>query len=370
MQKSFHRKKPRFLVHFNDGPFIEYLEGDLPVVTKFYDGTETVFSTRLEPAHWSKCFRRYCADWVIEALGPSDRWLYRHVFDPSYRRVRINLDSKSLGDTLAWIPQVNRFAGRWPDAEVFCASFLPELGFDRTYTGVKFIEPDSVLEDVYATYDIGYYFGESANHHPNDPRTVPLGKVASDILGIEYQEVRPKIHVENPERTIAGRYVCIATQSTAGCKLWQYEGGWQKVIDQLRAGGYQVVLIQQEEGDFRGVVNKSGDNPLQERVSDLLHCEFFIGLGSGLSWLAWALGRPVVLISGFSEPYSEFESDCYRVINPDVCHGCWNSAEYAFDRGDWDWCPRHKGTGRRFECSHEITPHMVLAQVDRIFRGN
>ena len=130
-----------------------------------------------------------------------------------------------------------------------------------------------------------------------------------------------------------------------------------------------MVLIQREKGDFSGVVNKCGDRPLQDRVRDLLHCDFFVGLGSGLSWLAWALGRPVVLISGFSEPYAEFESGCFRVINADVCHGCWNSTEYTFDRGDWDWCPRHKGTARQFECSREISPELVLAQIDRIVRG-
>jgi autotransporter strand-loop-strand O-heptosyltransferase len=41
-------------------------------------------------------------------------------------------------------------------------------------------------------------------------------------------------------------------------------------------------------------------------VDLLRHASFFIGLGSGLSWLAWASGIPVVLISGFSLPNSEF----------------------------------------------------------------
>jgi len=50
----------------------------------------------------------------------------------------------------------------------------------------------------------------------------------------------------------------------------------------------------------------------------LATCEFFIGLGSGLSWLAWACELPVVLISGFSEKWSETTLDTYRVINENV----------------------------------------------------
>jgi len=44
---------------------------------------------------------------------------------------------------------------------------------------------------------------------------------------------------------------------------------------------------------------------LQEVINDMQTCEFFIGIGSGLSWLALSVGLPVVLISGFSETYTE-----------------------------------------------------------------
>lgn len=57
-----------------------------------------------------------------------------------------------------------------------------------------------------------------------------------------------------------------------------------------------------------GAEDFTGDIPLQERVDLLRHASFFIGLGSGLSWLARAAGIPVVLISGFSLPNSEFHT--------------------------------------------------------------
>jgi autotransporter strand-loop-strand O-heptosyltransferase len=54
----------------------------------------------------------------------------------------------------------------------------------------------------------------------------------------------------------------------------------------------------------------------------LLHAEFFICLSSGLSWLAWAVGTTVVMISGFTHPTNQCSTP-YRVINYHTCNGCW-----------------------------------------------
>jgi autotransporter strand-loop-strand O-heptosyltransferase len=112
-----------------------------------------------------------------------------------------------------------------------------------------------------------------------------------------------------------------------------------------------------------GVIDKTGDLPLQDRITDIYNCEFFIGLGSGLSWLAWSLGKEVILISGFSDPESEFYTP-YRVINREVCNSCWNKEE--FDKGNWNWCPYHEGTEREFECSKEITFEMIKEKIDKL----
>ena len=114
-----------------------------------------------------------------------------------------------------------------------------------------------------------------------------------------------------------------------------------------------------------GVTIFKGGN-LQEVIDDLSSCEFFIGLGSGLSWLAWACKLPVVLISGFSEKWAETTLDTYRVINESVCHGCFNSER--LDAGDWNWCPLHKNTNRMFECTKEISSDMVIKEINKIIK--
>ena len=91
-------------------------------------------------------------------------------------------------------------------------------------------------------------------------------------------------------------------------------------------------------------------------------CNFFIGIGSGLSWLAWTLNIPTVLISGFSDPISEFEGeDVVRIFNNSVCNSCFN--RHKFDPGDWNWCPDQRGTERQFECTKSITGKMVINKI-------
>jgi autotransporter strand-loop-strand O-heptosyltransferase len=109
----------------------------------------------------------------------------------------------------------------------------------------------------------------------------------------------------------------------------------------------------------------TGDRPLAERALWLRHADLFVGLSSGLSWLAWAVGTPVVMISGFTHPINEFATP-YRVINWNVCNSCWNDPRLRFDHHDFMWCPRHKGTPQEFECSRLISASQVKATIERI----
>ena len=366
----FFSRPPKFLIHFNDGAFVKQLDGNKNYSVRFLNRGMVVFKSSLTRGHWVKTNQRYRIPWLIEILHQHSEVIITHGFSLKDKKVRVNIDSKCLGDTLAWLPQVERFAQQNPATDVFVSQFLSGLGFKRQYPSLRFINPDSESSDYYATFCIGFYFDDIQDYHPADPRLVPLGQVASDILGIKYEEKRPRLTVKNRSRPFVRPYVCIATQSTAGCKLWQHENGWQSVINYLKSKGLSVVVIQKEPCEYQGVINKTGDLPLQDRMTDLQYCEFFIGLGSGLSWLAWALKKRVILISGFSLPYSEFTKNCIRINNDKVCHGCWNSTKHIFNRDDWNWCPEQKGTLRHFECTRTIQPEQVYKAIDRLIRND
>ena len=107
-------------------------------------------------------------------------------------------------------------------------------------------------------------------------------------------------------------------------------------------------------------INETGRFPIAKRVKQLINCEFFIGLSSGLSWLAWALGKKVVLISGSTHKENEF--DCFRAQNESVCHGCLNDEDLnSFEEmtRNWSYCPRNK----KFECRRRISFVMVKEKI-------
>jgi autotransporter strand-loop-strand O-heptosyltransferase len=96
----------------------------------------------------------------------------------------------------------------------------------------------------------------------------------------------------------------------------------------------------------------------------LYHADLFIGLSSGLSWLNWALNKKTVMISNFTNEDHEFSSNTIRILNKNVCNGCWNSSDIRFDAGDWNWCPKLKNTDRQFECHKSIKIKDVINQIE------
>jgi autotransporter strand-loop-strand O-heptosyltransferase len=168
--------------------------------------------------------------------------------------------------------------------------------------------------------------------------------------------------------------VCIAVQSSSQCKYWNNPAGWRETVRFLGENGFRVVCIDQKPLHGHGLVwthiphgvqDETGDRPLAERARWLRHAAFFVGLSSGLSWLAWAAGTPVVLVGGFTHPINEFTTP-YRVINWHACTGCWNDPRVRFDHEDFLWCPRHAGTPRQFECTRLITATQVRQTIERI----
>ena len=151
-------------------------------------------------------------------------------------------------------------------------------------------------------------------------------------------------------------------QSTTQAKYWNNPFGWREIVRFLKDAGYRVVCIDRSPSNGHGLIWNHIPHgaedwtglSLQECARWLRHADFFVGLSSGLSWLAWAVGVPVVMISGFTHPTTEFETP-YRVINYHACNSCWNDVRVRFDHKDYLWCPRHKDTSaavRMHEADH------------------
>jgi autotransporter strand-loop-strand O-heptosyltransferase len=354
--------------HYVCQPFFEIKgQSDNQFEIKMYGGDKLIYQNKFPINRWVRLNREYYTDWRTE-VWENGELIYNKTINLDGERVYISFGSKSLGDTLAWLPYVEEFRKKH-NCKLIVSTFLNSLFIDQ-YPEITFINPGEPVHNIIAQYRLGWFYNPDGtvnyNMTPNDYKKQPLQKTATDILGLEYTEIRPKLNLPNlPKKKKVG----IGFHSTAQAKYWNNPDGWQKVVDYLTSLGYECMIYSKEGDGYmgnqypKGVTLYKGGN-LQEVIDDLSECEFFIGLGSGLSWLAWACELPVVLISGFSEKWAETTLDTYRVINEKVCHGCFNSER--LDAGDWNWCPLHKNTERMFECTKKISPDMVIKEVNKI----
>jgi autotransporter strand-loop-strand O-heptosyltransferase len=319
--------------------------------------------------------RIYYQRYRIE-VWKGDHRILLHDYAAAGRHVLIHIAGAVLGDTIGWLPYAIRFQEKH-GCRLTCAmaeTLIPL--FRDVYPSVEFQPHGAVRPELYyATYHLGVSFADDATPlMPCDFRLVGNHRAMGYALGVDPTEARPTMALPDDPRPVPERYACIAVQSTLQCKYWNRPGGWAEIVGYLKERGYRVICIDQnrafgpEDPLNRipdGAEDQTGDRPLVERARWLKHADLFVGLSSGLSWLAWALDTPVVLISGFTHPISEFHTP-YRVINYNICNSCWNDPRLHFDRHDFMWCPRHAGTPRQFECSKHITPAQVKAVLHTI----
>ena len=320
-----------------------------------------LYSSQIESGLYSYAFRRWVDDFNIFVYDKhGNEVAHFNLFEKLRNgKILVAFESSSLGDTLAFFPYLNKFAERHNCADLTATTFWNNL-FEDQYPNIKFQHPGYREDDIDVLLGLGWYREDDRNYHKKDPRLCNLQEVAADLLGVEYTgDIRPLLPSKLNRRPTESKYVCIGTESTAAAKHWNYPGGWQTLVDLLRYSGYEVVVIHKQGTDLNNIIDKSGVIDIHDRISDLLQCEFFIGVSSGLSWLSWSLNVPTVVISGFTHKFCEFSDNSLRIINDKVCHGCFNDTANKFDRGDWWWCPVHKGTERHFECTKTITPEYV-----------
>ncbi len=312
---------------------------------------------------------------AVDAAG-AVQGVLSHDYDARGRAVLIQFPVGTLGDPIAWFRYAVRFAERH-GCHLTCAlSPLLIPLFRDAYPQVSLVPHEAVdPERFYATYSLGLFFDDDDRvWQPCDFRLTGLHRTAGHILGVDTAEEPPRLALPDESREIAEPYVCIGVQSSSQAKYWNNPHGWREVVAFLRDAGYRVLCIDQKPVHGHGLVwthiphgaeDRTGDLPLVGRARLLRHAAAFVGLSSGLSWLAWAAGCPVVMISGFSHPLNEFETP-YRVINYHACNSCWNDARHRFEHADFLWCPRQANTPRQFECTRLITPEHVRAILRRL----
>ena len=364
--------------NFVSGAFVK-LESSVnkDYLVKFTDGVtgEIYYETTLDGNSWCKCDVKYFVKWNV-TIYCQDKLFWQHDYNASGKKVIIEIDTKALGDIIGWFPYVEEFRQQH-GCDMYAALWSDKLFTNEYYPHITFIKPKLVdiefYKSVYAYYSIAVWLDRKNKTFHRDCHRytfvgIPHQQIASDQLGLKFKEIRPLINETSAKPT---NQVCIAIYGSSGIKQWMNPSGWQEVVDWLIDRGYVVKLLGAESDGYKGVYYPKGvikvdsSTDIHMASKELKQSKLFIGLGSGLTWLAWSLGVPVVVISGFSEPLTEMQSNCIRISAPPmVCSGCYTKQIFFQDR--WDYCPQHQDTARQHECSKKITSNMVIEELEKL----
>lgn len=368
------------LYDFNNGARVKFPKGAKSYRIRFVDldNMVTLYDGIVPPGgdYIATSEKKYFVNFRIVLSKPeNDELIFSHDYDARDKEVIVRLAVHTLGDSIGWFSYVERFQQK-TGCRLTCvvSPWFREI-VCKQYPSISFISEEEVEQHrPYANYNIGLYpIGDSFNQ-PIDHRYIGLHRTSAHILGVDDSDCPPRFDL-SAKRKIQEKYVCIAVQSTSLAKYWNHPTGWDTVVSYLKDQGYRVLCIDQTSiggkcGTFiripAGAEDYTGDHPLQARIDLIKDADFFVGLSSGLSWLAWGCQVPVVMISGFTLPINEFFTP-YRVFNPNVCNGCWNEFK-DFDLSDFWYCPRHGKTDRRFECSGLISPEKVIDTIKQLIR--
>ena len=351
---------PGLRIDFNVGLRMDIPAGEFHVRIGNADSQEVYFEDDLSAVRLVS-LEKYAIPWQIDVWERADH-IFAHTFDPAGQNVIFHCSSQAIGDTLAFLPYA-RLYQETHHCQVFCwvDNSLKEL--------VKFLYPDipqvdSIADNVYATYYLGTWTGGPYGA-PFDGRYYPLWMAAGPLVGLS--GLAPTVVKPfNTPPSITEPYICIGVQASTPRKGWLYPNGWDILVHELKQMGYRVLCIDRHTltraDDYEIICPQeaedlTGDVPLIERAKLLSHAKCFIGLSSGLAWVANAVGCPVVIISGITAECYEFPT-AYHAINRLVCHGCFNDSRVNFMQDTV--CPYHHGTEREMECSKKITPAAVL----------
>jgi autotransporter strand-loop-strand O-heptosyltransferase len=290
------------------------------------------------------------------------------------KTVCIHLISNSIGDTIASTPYVSEYQKKHNVNVIFNINDPYIFLLNECYENIQFVGRNDVIE-YDEKIDIDYVFNKSIQ-----------GGYAEQLGFDNPPYMRPVVSIPELLRPIKNKYVALGVHSTCQIKYWNHPNGlisqgdstnWNELSAILRKRGYTPVTVEKDElyglsPFYNGVPSKSNKQigkTLLDAVNIINHSEFYIGLSSGMSWVAHALGKKVVMISNFTEDWNEFDlslDDYIRITNKSVCHGCWNkvNVEHTFNKNDWYWCPLHKDTERQFECHKYITVNDVMKKIE------
>ena len=350
---------------FNFGLRLDVPEGNFIVKISDFD-SEKVFFYGYFSGGRLLSVEQYFIRWHVEVFSGGKK-IFSHTLNLEGQPVAVMIKKGALGDAISLLPYLREFKKIHRCNLFFCSPDNLRDLISQLYPDIQLI--DEIDFQTYATY-FPIMLLSPFPLTPADYRSVSMTRAGGMLFGIDYLPPKAVFKPTAPPVTDEP-YVCISVQSSMTRKCWLWPGGWDIVVNYLKSLGYRVFCIDKnakEENDGltickpEGAEDFTGDRPLLERANMIYHAEFFIGLSSGLSWLADIVDCPVVMICGFSQDWFECYTP-YRVANRKVCNGCFNDCRALYIQIK---CPYHHDTPREFECQKKISPRMVIDAIERL----
>lgn len=151
--------------------------------------------------------------------------------------------------------------------------------------------------------------------------------------GVPIVREYPRLYLSEAEKQydpgIDGPYVVLHLESFADMNYRKVYGvDWAAVAAWLREKGYTVIQLGKEPTPIEGVIHRQ--TTIREMMALLNKASFFIGLDSGPSHVATALGVPSILFFGAVNPNYRHFTDLMKgfiMQSPCIYAGCFHETD-------------------------------------------
>lgn len=274
------------------------------------------------------------------------------------KTILLHFDSFCLGDSICFASFIDHFIDYHQPKYVYITTFLRHI-FESNNDRVEFISATDISRSLTIDKLINVGYDKNDLQH-----TIGGMFYATKDTMLIPQHLKPgKVPVIPKQRNVIRNKITIAPETLKKIAEWDRDK-WQNLVNVLVDNGFEVYNVSYEDRmKLDNVVDIHGFDDINVSLGNILDSRLFIGLSSGLSWLAWSYNVPVVMISGFTKKHNEF--DCYRVMSESGCSGCFNIFKNVKTS-----CPIFKDTDRSNECSKLITVDMVIEQINKALSEN
>lgn len=206
---------------------------------------------------------------------------------------------------------------------------------------------------------------------PKEPPMLSEYRILAKGLGADPEAIRMRLHIPAAARAEAaaflhghGQPVVFCPFTTRPQKHWP-DAYWTELGDRLEAAGLGPVLILGGPGDGpraaaiggpmkgRPILSAGSERSIPFALALLEGARAVVGVDTGLTHAAIALGRPTLALFGSTRPYARTGLPWARVLYTDLACAP---------------CRRHPTCAGRFDCMRQLTPLEVHRALEACLR--